>query len=454
MRTQFGKKEHFTTFNRLIFTLFIFHSSLFICFAQVASRTDGGNVLYYESLFDAFEAAGGISIELPDEITLLADVVLDEPLTVGEGKHIRLVPQGDRTIRRSSNLIEFPVVWVRGEGSSLTLGKPGMEHELIIDGGFLNSQPIEAHAPLAAVSGPGSKLIMYGKVALQNNKNNGSALGNSFYQNGGGVFIRTEGNIENRQAEFTMKGGTIRGNINDTQNPMPSGGGVMITGFGIFSMEGGVIMDNQCRNTGGGISTGSRGSFRKTGGIIYGFNAPAGYRNTSLDGIDTPKVHGHAVCVAIINPTHQYRNDTVGENENLSYAGVAQGNGFFGEGDKWDNPDKAFGRMLAAIILLVLAAAVCVFVILRKRAYKKLMMIAQEAADMPEKVFENVKLSSREREVGKLLLTEMSIKEIATVMKIAYTTVDYHAKKLYRKMEIEGRTELLLRGKSEKGAVL
>jgi DNA-binding CsgD family transcriptional regulator len=439
----------------LLFFLF----SLFFCanaFAQVASRTDGNTVFYYDSLFEAFEAATGTSIDQPDEITLLADLVLDEPLTLADGRHIRLVAGGSglqgghRTIRRSADLIEFPVVWVRGDTSSLTLGKPGMEYELIVDGGRLNSPPIEAHCPLVAVSGPDSKLVMYDKVTLQNNINNGTPWGTSYYENGSGVFIRTQGDITDRQAEFIMKGGTIRGNVNDLQTLLACGGGVYIAGVAVFTMEGGVIMNNTARFTGGGFHTGSRGSFNKTGGVIYGSNAPAGYRNTALNGYSTPKIYGHSVCVAIVNPLSQFRNDTVGENDKLSYTGVLRGNGIFGEGDKWDNPDKVFRRMLIAVILPVLALAVSLFFILRKRAYKKLMKRAQEAVETPVTVFEGVNLSPREKEVGKLLLTELSIKQIATVMKIAYVTVDFHSKKLYRKMGIQGRMELLLKNNEQR----
>jgi DNA-binding CsgD family transcriptional regulator len=328
-----------------------------------------------------------------------------------------------------------------------------MEYELVIDGGYLNSPPIEAHCPLVALSGPDAKLIMYDNVTLQNNINNGSPMTSSHYENGAGVFIRTEGDIIERQAEFIMKGGTIRGNINQVQSPMACGGGVFINGFGLFTMEGGVIMNNTARNVGGGFHTGGRGSFTKTGGTIYGSNAPASYRNTALNGIGTPKTYGHAVCIAIVRPTFHYRNDTVGENDNLSYVGLPTWVGYhiFGKGDKWDDPDKALRRILLGIILPVLVLAVCVFLLLRKRDLQRLMKIAKKAVDItPETVFENVKLTAREKEVGTLLLTELSMKQIAAVMNIAYTTVDYHARKLYRKLDVQGRRGLLIRGKREK----
>ncbi|MDR0312964.1 MAG: helix-turn-helix transcriptional regulator, partial [Treponema sp.] len=434
----------------------ILYLSFLLCattvFGQVASRTDGGAVVYYDSLHEAVLAATGISIEQPDEIILLADVVLDEALIIDEGKHIRLVSgNAIRTIYRSGNLIEFPVVWVRGEGASLTLGKPGMVYGLVIDGGFLNSPSIEAHCPLAAVSGVGAKLIMYDMVALQNNKNIGTPSGSSHYEYGGGVYIRTEGDIQSRKAEFIMKGGTIRGNINDVQNGLGSGGGVQITGFGIFTMEGGAILNNIARNTGGGIVIGGRGIFTKTGGIVYGANAPAGYRNTALVGNGVPKNYGHAVLVATSSPAYQYRNDTVGVNDNLSFIGAARGNGSFGKGEKWGNPDTDFRLMLFAIILLVLGVAVCVILVLRKRYLKKLAKITQDAADavatVPEIDLENMELTNREEEICELLLTDRNLKEISAVLGLTYSGANFHAQKLYTKLGIENRTELLVRVK-------
>ena len=75
-------------------------------------------------------------IENPVGITLLTDVTLDEPLITPDGVHIRLVSGGaDRYIHRSENNLDYPILWVRGTASSVTLGKPGMETRLIIDSG-------------------------------------------------------------------------------------------------------------------------------------------------------------------------------------------------------------------------------------------------------------------------------------------------------------------------------
>jgi hypothetical protein len=340
----------------------------------VASRTDGSGVLYYTSLHDAVTAAAdaafGKSIEQPDKITLLADLVLNEPFIVDDGIHIKLVA-GDRsvTIRRGENLIEYPVIWVRGENASLHLREPGMEFELFIDGGYLDSG-IQAHAPLIALSGPDAKLFMYDKVFLQNNFNNGNVSLSSYFENGGGVIIRTAGDLGNQQAQFTMKGGTIRGNTNAVPTYMAYGGGVQIVAYGIFLMEGGVIMNNTANVTGGGVAVGGRGTFKKTGGIIYGKNAPAGFRNIAVEGVGSFKTFGHAVRSAPRGDVFYFRNDTVKENDNISYTGISTGDGVFGDGDKWDNSENAKRRKQLFIILSALALAIPVFMIVMRSVQK------------------------------------------------------------------------------------
>ena len=445
----------------------------------VASRADGEAVVYYDSLYEAMSASGG-SFDQPDEITLLTDLVLDEPLIVGDGVHIRLVAGGlaadgglERTIRRGGN-IEFPVVWVKGDGASLTLGKPAMEQELIFDGGYV-LQSVKAHAPLAAVSGPGAKLIMYDGVTLQNNHNNGTPVGTSFHQLGAGVFIRTAGDVEERQAEFIMKGGTIRGNVNDVETYLAVGAGVLVTGFGVFTMEGGIIMDNSSRYNGAGFHAGSRGSFKKTGGIIYGKDAPLGLRNVSLEGNilskATPVTYAHALSLASYSkPQLFYRDDTVGEDDHLSYTGSARGTGVIGEGEKWDNTDRAFRMWLLKIILPVIAFVVVAFRLVLKMVLKKrLAKIKHKADSAPEIDLENfvcmrraegpetntlpkqpspkglAVFTDREKEVCKLLLTELTFREIASVLNLSYSGVTFHSRNLYRKLGIQSRTELFLK---------
>ena len=232
-------------FIRYILLPIFFLTSISIATAErpnpVASRNVGGNVLYYFTLHEAFGASVGTSIYTPDEITLLADITLNAPLIIGDNQHIILIPNGSRTIIRGSDLIDYPVIWVSGENASLTLGNPQTEDldigfALIIDGGYLQGIPIIANAPLAAVNGPDSKLIMNDNVFLQNNCNEGASPTNSTYEIGAGVFIRTAGDIQDRLAEFIMRGGVIQGNFANLQTYMACGGGVMLAGFSLFTM--------------------------------------------------------------------------------------------------------------------------------------------------------------------------------------------------------------------------
>ena len=418
----------------------------------VAVMSDGVNSHYYATLHEAMAAAAG-AFNQPDEITLLADLVLDEPLTVGDGVHIRLVAGGaDRTIRRGSKNIEFPVIWVNGENASLSLGKPAMELKLIVDGGYTEAAgAIQAHAPLAAVSGQGAKLIMYDGVTLQNNYNNGAGPSTSHYRNGAGVSVRTELYRGDRQAEFIMKGGTIRGNVNDSQHPAAFGGGVLVRDFGVFTMEGGTIMDNTATHAGGGVLLANNCSFKKTGGIIYGSDAPAGLRNTALEGNDLPfkrqYTYGHAIY-ALSDDALQvlFRDDTVGENESLSYTGMAKGLGIVGTGEKWDNWAKIYRRRFVVIVLLALVFAVSVFLIAMRIVVKRRLAKITPIADGTQEIsLENLNLTDREKEICTLLLTKLTFKEIAAALKLSHSGVSFHSQSLYRRLGIKSRKELFVK---------
>jgi len=433
---------------------------------STASISDGENIFYYATLHEAFEEAAILiftksadtktSIENPVEINLLADVKLDEPLIIPDGAHIRLTAGGaDKKICRSENNLDYPVIWVKGASSSLTLGKHDMEYSLIIDGGYLKNPEekrtsIQAHAPLVSVNGPGAKLIMYDNVIIQNNYNIGEVSTMSNYQNGAGVFIRTaiqDHDIEAsaNPAEFIMKGGTIRGNINDVQNPIANGGGLTAAGYGTFRMEGGKIMNNIAQFTGGGICIGSRASFYKTGGIIYGANAPKDYRNTALEGSASTKTYGHAVIVHIFNPLYRFRNKTVKENDNLSYTGAVRGNGTFNDADKWDDSDKTAKRIILVIILLTIAGNIAVFFVVRKIKKVKQSKTADIAKTAFDSELKKYNFSAREKEICKLLLTELTLKEIGYKLGITYSGVSFHSQKIYRKLNIQSRTELFVK---------
>jgi len=410
-----------------------------------ASRIEGQTIHYYAALSEAFEAASGISADTPDEITLLSDIILDKPIIIDTAKHIRLVAaNGSRTIHRGNENTEYPLFWLTGDSATLSLGKPDMENEVVIDGGYLNTPSIEALAPLIAVNGRDSKLIMYDNVFIQNNYTKSTAAGTSLYQNGAGVFIRTSGDDFERQAEFIMKGGIIRGNINNVQTPLPCGGGVFIASSGLFTMEGGSIMNNTAFRSGGGFHTGSRGSFKKTGGIIYGSDAPAGYRNTVINGTSSPKTFGHAVFVALTDdPPFLFRDDTVRENDFLSYVGSPTENGVFGQGEKWTTPKTIsypwWLIITASLIATVLALGGVLFFLTVKRKQHKI-LTENTAAVKPA-----VDLTPREREIFDYLLTELSTKEIAQKMELTYSGVNFHIQKLYAKLGVQSRTELLAR---------
>jgi DNA-binding CsgD family transcriptional regulator len=59
-----------------------------------------------------------------------------------------------------------------------------------------------------------------------------------------------------------------------------------------------------------------------------------------------------------------------------------------------------------------------------------------------KRYFENLNLTDREWEIFRLLITDLSPKEIAYNLKISYPTVNFHTKNLYRKLGIQSRAEL------------
>ena len=51
-------------------------------------------------------------------------------------------------------------------------------------------------------------------------------------------------------------------------------------------------------------------------------------------------------------------------------------------------------------------------------------------------------LTPREVEIFTLLLTDMSFKQISAALNISNNTISFHSKNLYRKLNIQSRTEL------------
>jgi DNA-binding CsgD family transcriptional regulator len=113
--------------------------------------------------------------------------------------------------------------------------------------------------------------------------------------------------------------------------------------------------------------------------------------------------------------------------------------------------------MLLAVILPFLAVGVCVFLIIWNLTLKKQKKMAQEAAEAsasavatPKIDLARMGLSDREKEICELLLTNRPLKEIATILDLTYAGATFRARKLYAKLGIENRTELLVRVKNEK----
>ena len=425
--------------------IIIFFSLTDFIYAEntVASRMEGDTIHYYATLHEAVDAASGLSIDNPDVITLLADITVNAPLIIEDRKHIALIPgNGSRTISRAYDFLDYPVIWLRGDSASLSLGlttnssQVSNGYELIIDGGYKQHPPIEAHAVLVAVSGPGSKLIMHNNVFLQNNMNNSRTSVNTYYQYGAGVLIRTLDDLSSRPAEFIMRGGSILGNINNVQNAPAYGGGVYINGFGIFTMEGGNIHNNTAQRAGGGVFIYSTGTYKKTGGIIQG--------NIAIDGVGDSRFFGHSVFIGSADTNFfRYRNDTVGENDMLSYTGSLSGSGVFGEGERWSQPRAVLSNYVFFIIFAVLALGLFFFFFIRQNA-KPRHLTAEQRLKIPDP---GVKLSPREREVFDLFLSGQTAKQAAQTLGISISSINFHSENMYRKLGIQSRTELLVKFK-------
>jgi DNA-binding CsgD family transcriptional regulator len=434
-------------FFRYIFLLIFFISQ--VLSAQTASRTVDGVVIYYDSLHGAFEAAltdaDGKSPDAPGEIILLTNITLDAPLIVENGQHIRLVAGNNITIMRGYNFVEYPLLWITGDLASLTLGAPGMGYTLSIDGGFLNNPPVHSHSPLVAINGQDSKLIMYDNVVLQNNHNFSTVPVNAnLYQNGGAVFIRQSEDNFYRLSEFIMKGGIIRGNANKTR-PNRFGGAVLLN-IGIFIMEGGAIMDNTTQLTGAGVHLDSRSSFYKTGGIIYGINAPLAYRNTAIVGYTSSKIFGHAVSVELSeSPGIHFRDDTVKENEVLSYSGANSGKGIFGKGERWDNPSTKTRRYLLIAALLTLVLSIPAVIIIRKKIIKS--KLPRTGEKTKARLDAEKLLTHREKEVFDMFISGHTARKTAQSLQLSISSINFHSQNIYRKLDIQSRAELLVKYK-------
>ena len=83
--------------------------------------------------------------------------------------------------------------------------------------------------------------------------------------------------------------------------------------------------------------------------------------------------------------------------------------------------------------------------------HKTDMTLYSEAQEQADRInHENTfGLTPREMEVFTLLLTDMSFKQIAAALEVSDNTVRFHSKNLYRKMNVQSRTELFARHGTE-----
>jgi len=77
------------------------------------------------------------------------------------------------------------------------------------------------------------------------------------------------------------------------------------------------------------------------------------------------------------------------------------------------------------------------YVKLAKNEFHNLLQIHPELAE----------LSTRELEVFALLLTDMTLSEVAAELFISYSSVHFHCKNIYRKLQLSSRKQLLIKYK-------
>jgi hypothetical protein len=129
---------------------------------------------------------------------------------------------------------------------------------------------------------------------------------------GGGVLVNTG-------ASFTMQGGKISGNTTISNSYAYGGGVYVFYNNGTFIMEGGEISGNTAISNGlngayaygGGVYVREGGSFRKTGGSIYGSDADNSLKNTA----DSANPYGHAVWYT--KDSGYYRDTTLNTGDNI-----------------------------------------------------------------------------------------------------------------------------------------
>jgi hypothetical protein len=133
-----------------------------------------------------------------------------------------------------------------------------------------------------------------------------------------GTYWMPTGGVQVDVGSFFMEGGEIYQNIST------HGGGVMTQLWGNFMMTGGEIWGNTSTQDGGGVYLGvepdAPSYFIKTGGVIYGSNAPGGKQNTAA-------VKGHALAFFRDELRKKNQDLTLGANVQLTAFSDGEDNG-------------------------------------------------------------------------------------------------------------------------------
>ena len=114
---------------------------------------------------------------------------------------------------------------------------------------------------------------------------------------------------------------------------------------------------------------------------------------------------------------------------------------------------------IVALILMVIIVCVTFsrYSILYKRIFetdwiqdlnyikRKITSPKEEAIKEEPDITEGLGLTPREKQIFTYMLTDMSVKQIMIELEISKGTLNFHTANLYRKLEIQSRTELLVK---------
>lgn len=112
------------------------------------------------------------------------------------------------------------------------------------------------------------------------------------------------------------------------------------------------------------------------------------------------------------------------------------------------SPDSAFlyGTLLVVLPLFVLIFTPFFFLAQGKKEWiADLSRQEVTSGDALNSFFEDWKLSKREKEVARFLLSGLTLRQIALTMSLSYATINTYQSSLYRKLGVNSRSELLLR---------